>query len=192
MPPTTASIVSSVSGAHTRARACHTTICGPMRPKRLNETGAFSRDHTPFWRLRARRDDPRLSEVTQPPLIAQAALHLANHLGSDRLGRDRLERYAGAAQTNVDWLFENRVAPGRKLISVIDPIETGMDSLIARDQILERILPAPRAILRDVVDHSRRVFTATRHSNGCTRRSHRRRLAVSHSSGIVCGGPRFL
>jgi hypothetical protein len=120
-----------------------------------------SRDHTASWRLRA-RPDPRFSQVTHPPLLAQTALHLANEVGRGRAGTARLRRHARAAQTNIDWLFAHRVAPGRRLLSVIDPIETGMDSLIAWDACLERLLPS--RVLREFVIHHASAFLSLRYA----------------------------
>lgn len=92
------------------------------------------KDHDLVWKLRT-KGDPRFTAEIQPPLIAQTALHLVREVGFDNLERGRVLEWTRSAQTNVDWLMEHRRDEGRKLLFVIDPIETGEDSLSAWDQI---------------------------------------------------------
>jgi hypothetical protein len=58
-------------------------------------------------------------------------------VGFDRLDRERVLRWTHAAQTHIDWLMINRRAEGRTLFFIIDPIESGEDTLPAWDPIAE-------------------------------------------------------
>lgn len=90
--------------------------------------------HDAIWKIRT-KDDPRFSAETQQPLIAQTALTLYRTLGPERVPSDRLRRWTEAAQTHLDWLSANRRGPGRQLFWILDPIESGEDSLTVWDQI---------------------------------------------------------
>lgn len=93
------------------------------------------RQHDPIWKLRT-RGDPRFSAETQPPLLAQTALMLLRSY-PEQIGREQLLAWTEAAQTNIDWLVKNRRAEGRNLLSIIDPVESGEDSLPVWDEIAD-------------------------------------------------------
>lgn len=94
------------------------------------------KQHDLLWRLRT-KGDPRFSVLTQQPLTAQTALMLLRSYPEGRIERAQLLTWAEAAQTHIDWLVANRRLNGRHLFSIIDPIESGEDTLPAWNEIAE-------------------------------------------------------
>ena len=75
---------------------------------------------------------PRTSALIQPPVLAQAALHVAERSQDQAFlneALDRVKRY-------YLWLQDHRDPDADGLISVISPYETGMDHLPAYDEAL--------------------------------------------------------
>lgn len=95
--------------------------------------------HDLVWKLRT-RGDPRFTAETQQPLTAQTALFLLR-TGDSRVNKERLKAWAEAAQTHLDWLAANRRSEGRKLFWILDPVESGEDSLAVWDEILAEKTP---------------------------------------------------
>lgn len=101
--------------------------------------------HDFIWKLRT-KGDSRFTAETQQPLIAQTALFLLRTLGF-QVSPDRLLAWTESAQTHLDWLIANRRGEGRRLFWILDPVESGEDSLNAWDEILAEKTPKflPRA-----------------------------------------------
>lgn len=95
--------------------------------------------HGFVWKLRT-REDPRFTAETQQPLTAQTALFLLR-TDASQVNKERLKTWAEAAQTHLDWLVANRRGEGRKLFWVLDPVESGEDSLAVWDEILAEKTP---------------------------------------------------
>lgn len=85
------------------------------------------------------RDGRATSGIVQPPVHAAAALRISEITGPDPRTLAWLERIYPQLCTWHDYLRDNRTAPGRELVSILHPWESGMDNSPLWDVPLARV-----------------------------------------------------
>ncbi|MBM4405574.1 MAG: hypothetical protein FJ039_05230 [Chloroflexi bacterium] len=85
----------------------------------------------PSWR-------PKMTALIQPPVLAQAALRVADATRDKDFLREAIDR----CKRYYLWLLDHRDPDADGLISVISPYETGMDHLPAYDEALGSANPS--------------------------------------------------